>query len=74
MSSSLDIDECSNASRQYFCTRGTCENTVGSYNCTCVNGFSGERCDQQNDNQTKESNLLTLGINVTKLCNRLIYL
>ena len=35
---STDIDECENSTN--LCgLHATCENTVGSYNCTCDNGF-----------------------------------
>lgn len=33
----LDIDECKENGR--ICIRGRCENTPGSYRCTCQDGF-----------------------------------
>ena len=40
---SLDIDECIDAD-QNNCDmeRGNCTNTVGSFNCTCNAGYSGD--------------------------------
>jgi hypothetical protein len=37
----LDIDECNNNTHK--CDgNATCTNTMGDYNCTCYDGFSGD--------------------------------
>lgn len=38
----LDIDECSNETNGCD-EKAECNNTLGSYNCTCKNGFHGNR-------------------------------
>ena len=42
----IDINECSDVA---FChANAKCENTIGSYNCTCNSGYKGDgkvRCD-----------------------------
>ena len=35
-----DIDECSSENECHV--NATCTNTVGSYNCTCKNGYKGD--------------------------------
>ena len=41
-----DINECGTDP----CTNGgTCENTMGSYNCTCVAGYDGDTCNNGKD-------------------------
>ena len=38
-----DVDECTN----FPCSNGgTCTNTVGSYTCQCVTGYTGTNCEQ----------------------------
>ena len=37
----LDVDECANASTNDCSANATCENTVGSFVCTCNPGFAG---------------------------------
>ena len=40
---SLDIDECATSG---LCgVHGTCNNTAGSYNCLCDNGWTGDHCE-----------------------------
>ena len=36
-----DIDECEDGTAMCH-SNATCSNTEGSYNCTCVNGYSGD--------------------------------
>ena len=38
---SVDIDEC-NEGKEDCHSNATCANTEGSYNCTCVYGYSGD--------------------------------
>ncbi len=43
-----DIDECS--LRPQVCKNGaTCTNTIGGYNCICVNGWTGHDCSENID-------------------------
>jgi len=42
MGSSTDKDECN--SPIYPCNNGTCDNTLGGYNCTCHPGWTGDHC------------------------------
>ena len=37
-----DINECA---IQDFCGNGTCENTNGSFECSCIDGYIGDRCE-----------------------------
>ena len=37
----LDVDECAIASTNDCSANATCENTVGSFVCTCKLGFAG---------------------------------
>ena len=39
---SHDINECTTL---HFCQNGTCENTPGAYECTCISGYTGNRCN-----------------------------
>ena len=42
-----DVDECDEAS---ICQNGgTCKNSVGSYMCICVNGWTGKNCEENID-------------------------
>ena len=36
-----DTDPCENS--------GTCENTIGSFNCTCAAGYDGDTCENGKD-------------------------
>ncbi|XP_052284516.1 neurogenic locus notch homolog protein 1-like isoform X2 [Dreissena polymorpha] len=44
-----DIDECSEANKPKFCVNGACQNTQGSFECTCQKGFEGQSCDHEID-------------------------
>jgi hypothetical protein len=37
-----DIDECSNATDECHEEYGVCNNTDGSYVCSCIDGYSGD--------------------------------
>lgn len=37
-----DIDECASGANSCISGRATCLNTVGSYNCTCNYGYTGD--------------------------------
>ena len=41
-----DIDECSKEQIDHFCRNGDCENYIGSYNCSCDEGF-GNVCQHK---------------------------
>ena len=38
----LDIDECLESLDNCDINNGNCNNTIGSFICTCVSGFSGD--------------------------------
>ena len=38
----LDINECKGSSLHDCHSNATCKNTVGSFNCTCKQGFHGD--------------------------------
>ena len=44
---STDIDECTDPSRNNCSTNANCTDTIGSYDCTCHVGYSGNgyTCD-----------------------------
>jgi len=37
-----DIDECASGANSCISGRAACSNTVGSYNCTCNHGYTGD--------------------------------
>ena len=41
---STDVDECQERTNNYH-EMAQCNNTVGSFNCTCLQGFSGDGVD-----------------------------
>ena len=48
-----DIDECA---MEGYCANGaTCTNLEGGYNCDCVEGWTGDRCDEGLPHYSKES-------------------
>ena len=38
----VDIDECLESLDNCDVNYGSCNNTIGSFTCTCVSGFSGD--------------------------------
>ena len=38
----IDIDECKGSNNVNCDENANCSNTVGSYNCTCKDGFTGD--------------------------------
>ena len=49
----IDIDECT---REHDCdTKATCTNTMGSYGCTCNDGWSGNGTVCTNKNECDQS-------------------
>lgn len=52
-----DIDECSSGHRCH--NNATCQNTVGSYTCTCVNGYTGDGINCTGTRCTDFENLIS---------------
>ena len=42
MIQTLDVDECAMASTNDCSVNADCENTVGSFKCTCKSGYAGD--------------------------------
>jgi len=51
---SVDRDECEDPN--HCANGGTCENLVGSFTCTCQNGWGGARCNEDIDECAAEQN------------------
>ena len=64
---SLDVDECSNGTSACH-NNATCNNTIGTYECTCIYGYTG---DGFNCTCTFEHNIFLTYLNMrnTYLCS-----
>ena len=67
---STDINECTSGLHNCSSSRATCTNTVGSYNCSCVNPYTG---DGRACNHPASGNNLALAyITKTKLSDEIM--
>ena len=66
----LDIDECKDESNTNACHHyAKCENTYGSYNCSCLDGFEGNGTHCQDINECQLAKKIgKLLCNDTGLC------
>ena len=53
----IDVDECSNSSLNNCHVNASCDNYIGSFNCSCNDGFEGDGifCDDIDECQVNTS-------------------